>query len=92
MPARASRQPIYISISDEGKKVLSGRYNFHGLKNRAAVFIRDGAKVDGYEDLHPIYLAYYRCKQEWFLQSSEKFLTGQTGGLMALITTGSWIF
>ena len=55
IPARASRHPIYISISDV-RKGLSGKYNFHSLQDRVSVFIRDGEKIDGLNNLHPYYL------------------------------------
>ena len=85
MPARASRQPIYLSISDESKGVFSGRYNFHSLKNQAAVFIRDGGKISGLEDLHPYYLLY---KQKWFVTASENFEQGEGGGFLKSNSTG----
>ena len=85
MPARASRQSIYISISDESKGALSGRYNFHSLKNQAAVFIRDGGKISGWEELHPYYLVY---KQKWYLTGSEKFEQNKGGGFLKNDSTG----
>jgi len=70
LPPRVSRQ-IYISITAEGNKgLLSGRYNFHCLKNGAPAFIREGGKNEGLEDCHPYYMMY---KQSWFITKSEHY-------------------
>ena len=70
MISRASRQSIYISISDDRKIVLSGKYNFHCLKNRTAVFIREGGKIEGY-GIPPYYFMYGSNK--WIITDSESF-------------------
>ena len=87
IPARASRHPIYISISDV-RKGLSGKYNFHSLQDRVSVFIRDGEKIDGLNNLHPYYLTYHQLKHEWYIQPSEYFEEGKAGGFLMLESTG----
>ena len=95
MPTRASKQSIYISIHDEGLKGrLSGRYNFHSLKDRAAAFIREGGKCEGLEDFYPYYLRFYTetlqgsVYRNWYLQGSERFEKNNTGGFLRLDSEG----
>ena len=83
MPARVSRQSIYVSITAEGHKVynticlLSGRYNYHSFKNGAATFIREGGKLEGLETCYPYYMMY---KNKWLITKSEDYENNVTKG------------
>ena len=86
MPSRVSRQPIYISITAEGKRdQLSGKYNYHCFKNGAATFIRDGGKIEGLEIYHPYYMMY---KQKWLITASEDYENNDAKGWLLLDTKG----
>ena len=87
MPTRASKQSIYISISDEGVRgQLSGKYNFHCLKNQAAAFIREGGKCEGLEEFYPYYLRFY--KEIWYIQGSQRFEENNPRGFLRLDSEG----
>ena len=88
MPARASRQPIYIAITITEANIqgrLSGKYNFHGLKNGSAAFIRAGGKVEGFEKYHPYYLMYHN---KWFITKSDDFEKNEQKGWLLLKSQG----
>lgn len=88
MPARVSRQSIYIFIKSEGKKGrLSGKYDFHGLKNGAAAFVREGGKVDAFERFHPYYLM-YQSNQKWCIVQHGSFEKGYGGGWLMIESKG----
>ena len=67
-----SKQPIYISIASEDTAftTLSGKYNFHSIRNNAAAFVRDGYAL-GHFDPFPYYLAY--SGKAWDIQDSDSF-------------------
>ena len=87
LPKRVSKQPIFIAIASESleKNKLSGKYNFHSVKNNAAVFVRDGPKIEKLEP-YPYYLAYHI--EHWNLQDADFFEEGRSGGWLALCTIG----
>ena len=91
LPKRVSKQPIFIAITSESleKNKLSGKYNFHSLKNNAAVFVRDGPKIEKLGP-YPYYLAYNN--KFWNLQDADFFEERegkeQGGGWLALHTKG----
>ena len=91
-PKRVSKQPIFISIATEKPDVnkLSGKYIFHSLKNNAAVFVRDGPKIETVASPYPYYLAYNN--KFWNLQDADFFEeregNGLGGGWLALRTKG----
>ena len=89
---RLSKQPIFISIVTQDPDVnkLSGKYNFHSVKNNAAAFVRDGPKIEKNSWAYPYYLAYKN--NFWNLQDAEYFdeIKGKVkgGGWLALCTKG----
>ena len=92
LPKRLSKQPIFISIVTDDPDVnkLSGKYNFHSLKNNAAAFVRDGSEIKNLGGRHPYYLAYnYNI---WNVQEADYFEEikgkGEGGGLLKLCTKG----
>ena len=77
-PMRVSKQPIFISIACEGDKSfndLSGKYNFHSIKNNVPAFLREGGPLESFEE-HPYYLVHTGTK--WCIQSSRSFDDGKT--------------
>ena len=86
LPRRVSKEPIFISIATENATTnkLSGKYNFHSVKNNAAVFVSDGPKIEKLGP-YPYYLAYH--SKYWNLQSADYFEKGD-GGWLALCTEG----
>ena len=54
-----SKEPVFVSIvcEDEDFNNLSGKYNFHSIKNKAVVYVRDGGKIS-LIDPHPYFLSY----------------------------------
>ena len=88
MPKRVSKEPIFISIATEHpkKNQLSGKYNFHSLKNNAAVFVRDGGEIEKLVGRHPYYLVYQN--KYWNLQSAVYLDKGEDGGWLTLCTKG----
>ena len=65
--------------------MLSGQYNFHGIRNNAVAFVRDGGKLETF-DKHPYYLAYYPgC---WVVQSSERYDDNEDSFWIKNVTKG----
>ena len=91
MPARVSRETIYISITAEGTQgkfgQLSGSYRFHCFKNGAAALIREGGKVDGFEKFHPYYLM-YQTNRKWSITDCESFEKNKNAGWLILESKG----
>ena len=54
-----SKEPVFVSIVCEDKRFnkLSGRYNFHTVKNKAVVYVREGGTIKTLNP-HPYYLCY----------------------------------
>ena len=84
---RFSKEPIYIHVESEvyDYDPLSGKYNFHSIKNKTAVFMREGGKLETFSD--PTYYFTYH-KPRWYLQSGKYFDQSKEGGWMRLRTTG----
>ena len=63
---------MFVSIVCEDKRLnkLSGRYNFHSIKNKAVAYVRDGEKVE-YFDSYPYYLCYEQNR--WRIQGANRF-------------------
>ena len=87
MPARASRQPIYISITTKNDILnrLSGKYDFRALKNCAAAFVREGGKLKSIENGHLYYLMY---NNSWLITKSESFEKNEREGWLLLKSQG----
>ena len=69
-----SRQPIYVSVTAEtighGFNNLSGKYNYHSLRENAPVFVREGGKLDKF-DPPPYYFT--NDDGEWQITDSDGF-------------------
>ena len=68
---------------------LSGKYNFHSMKNNKPAFIREGGKVPGLVDKNH-YLAW--SHEFWFFQQEAWFLEGESGGYLCIRTPGKYFF
>ena len=84
---RVSRQPIFISVDSEVPffNLLSGKYNFHGIKNNAAAYVRNGGKLESF-DGHPYYLSHY--PGNWVFQDSENYKKNKGRFWIRLLTEG----
>ena len=87
-PKRISKEPIYIQIECENSNfnLFSGKFNYHSVKDKTAVFIRDGEKIERYQSSYPYYLNYH--ESYWYIQSSTYFNENSGGGWMCLETKG----
>ena len=65
-----SKEPVFVSIVCEDAQFnnLSGKYNFHSIKNKAVEYVRDGGKVSLFEP-DPYFLSY--GDKKWRLKSTE---------------------
>ena len=72
--------------SDEPKiHLLSGQFIFHSVRSRAAAFIRDGGKLDGFGP-YPYLLVH--IDDGWYIQDAKAFEDKKGGGWIRLRTKG----
>ena len=67
--------------------MLTGKYKFHGLKNNAAVFIREGRKIEKFSQ-HPYFFAYY--PGTWVIQGSEHYKNDKSSFWVKINTKGQY--
>ena len=91
LPRRMLKQPIYVSVESEHMDYnnLSGKYNFHSIKNNATAFERDGGALPKFAK-HPYYLAMY--EDGWVFQHSEHFKNNEQRYWIEKTTTGLWTY
>ena len=88
LPKRLPKEPIYIHVEIEDSIslcLLTGKFNFHSIRSNAAVFVRDGGKLESL-DPHPYYLVHYN--KAWFIQGGKYFEDEDAGGWLKLSTKG----
>jgi len=79
---------VSIEAQNENYNVLSGKYNFHSLRNNKPAFIREGGYVPGVIGQN-FYLVYCGGKiNAWHIQSDGWFLGGNAGGFFRIYTSG----
>ena len=66
---------------------LSGKYNFHSMKNNKPAFIRAGGEISGLSGENH-YLTFYEASKSWYIQSDEWFLLGRGGGFFTNKSSG----
>ena len=89
--ASIQRGCLYVSIVAEIKirNGLSGKYNFHSMKDNKPAFIREGGKISGLSGENH-YLAFYEEKKSWYIQTDDYFLKGE-GGFLKNISSGKYV-
>ena len=67
-----SKEPVFVSILGEDERFndLSGKYNFHSIKNKAAAYVREGGKLNFFKP-HPYFLCF--LQNQWCIQSIDQF-------------------
>ena len=81
-----------IVAQDKILNGLSGKYNFHSMKNNKPAFIREGGKLPGLVGENN-YLAW--SHEFWFFQPEAWFLEGESGefgGYLCIRTPGKYFF
>ena len=86
------KKTIYLHIdfiAGSQLHLLSGRYNFHSIKNEAPVFVREGGKIQSFNN--PYFLSY--DKQGWGLRDGT-FLSKQKDvwTFVKILTTGCHLY
>ena len=76
-----------IVAKNETYNGLSGKYNFHSLKNNTPAFIREGGELSGLNGENH-YLAFHEKSKSWNIQSDEWFSIGKGGGFFTNDSSG----
>ena len=66
---------------------LSGKYNFHSMKNNIPAFMREGGKISGIMGEN-YYLVFHEPWKTWHITENDQFSKGQGGGYFANISSG----
>lgn len=67
-----SKEPVFVSIVSEDERFneVSGKHNFHSIKNKAVAYVREGDKLRSFKT-PPYYLSYKM--DGWLIQSADDF-------------------
>ena len=76
-----------IVAKNETYNGLSGKYNFHSLKNNTPAFIREGGKLSGLDGENH-YLTFHEETKSWYIQIDKWFLIGRGGGFFSNESSG----
>ena len=81
-----------VAVKDKFN-ALSGKYDFHGIKNNKPVFIHEDGDLGqlGVFSSNTHYLVhntYHETSNEWNIQSDQFFMEGKAGGLFRNTTSG----
>ena len=68
-----SKEPVFVSIVSEDERFneVSGKHNFHSIKNKAVAYVREGDKLRSFTS-PPYYLSYNKTDW-WLIQSADDF-------------------
>ena len=66
---------------------MTGRYNFHEIRNNAVVFVREGGKLDTFDSC-PYYFVYY--PGSWVIQGSENYKNNDNSFWVKIDTKGQY--
>ena len=82
---------LYVSIvaQNQVNSGLSGKYNFHSMKNNKPALIREGGEVPDVPGKNH-YLVWY--DEYWYIQKDERFLKGEGGGYFCICSSGKFFY
>ena len=69
---------------------LSGKYNFHSMKNNKPAFIREGGKISGFPGENH-YLVFHEASKTWNITTDDYFSKGQGGGFFSINSSGKFV-
>ena len=70
---------------------LSGKYNFHSMKDNKPAFIREGGKISGLSSEN-YYLAFHEASKTWNITQDDWFSKAEGGGIFANISSGKYVW
>ena len=66
--------------------MLSGKYNFHSMKNNKPAYISQGV---GFKGIYHYLVWYDKC---WYIQDGEWFFEGKPGGYFYISASGKYSY